>query len=96
MEGHSGQVDSVVRRASLTPFQTRLISRFATGVTLKEIAKEEYVSLRKVKYEMEIIHKKLGVPNTVASIMVAHDMGYISHPDADGIVHSQTPFSSSP
>lgn len=93
MEGYRRAMASTLRRiATLTPFQARIIARYAGDTTTAQIAREEYVSKRKIEQEMEAMRAIFRVNATHAVIMKAHELGYISHPDDDGVIHAQSPF----
>lgn len=93
MEGPEPPVDRPVQQpANLTPRQARILARYAAGASFAEIAAEEYIGRKKIFGELSAIREKLGVPNTVATIMAAHRLGYISHPDDSGVIRSLSPF----
>ena len=87
-------MDRPVRGAgvSLTHQQARILARHASGRTLVEVAREEFVSVRQMERMTMAIRTTLGARNMAQAVMVAHGLGYLSLPDDDGLVRHQSPF----
>jgi len=71
----------------------RVLARYASGHSLKKIAEEEHLSLRSMKTLSREIRKRLGAGNLAQATLIAHELGYVSLPDEDGVVLAQSPFS---
>lgn len=77
---------------NLTPAQTRFLSRHASGLTLEEIASENFVSVSTVANSLAIVRALLHANNNVQSALIARKLGYLSDPDENGIVLAQSPY----
>ena len=76
----------------LTPLMARVLARHASGISLKQIATEIYSSERSVWALSEAIKKRLEAKNLTQATLRAHQLGYITLPDENGIVCSQSPY----
>lgn len=82
-----------MRNPVLTPLMARVLARHASGVSLKQIATEIYSSERSVWALSKEIKKRLEAENLTQAALRAHQLGYITLPDVNGIVCSQSPYS---
>lgn len=68
------------KRPVLTPSMVKILARHASGLSLKEVAREIYVSYSAVTNTMYDARKRTKTNTTAELVMLAHDLGYLSHP----------------
>lgn len=83
-------VDRAVRKPTLTVLQTRILARTASGVKLKEIAKEEYLSLSEINRVTRDLKDRLGARNLAQAVLLACQNGLITPVDEKGISQPQS------
>ena len=57
-----------------------ILARHASGLSLKDVASEIYVSYSAVTNTMYDARKRFNVDSNAALVMRAHSMGLLSHP----------------
>ena len=77
---------------TLTREQARILARCATGLTVSEIAREEFVSERAMYAMLQTIRDACGCRSLTQAVLVAHVAGYLSVPDDDGLVLATSPY----
>jgi DNA-binding NarL/FixJ family response regulator len=73
----------------LTPRETEVLARLASGKTNRQIAKELHVSLSTVKRHIEHILPKLKVSDRTQAAVKAREMGLL--PAANGQQKGESP-----
>jgi len=68
------------KKPLITPTQLKILARHASGLSLKEVASECFISYSAVTNYMYDIRFRLGVGSNAAAVMRAHDLGYLTHP----------------
>lgn len=64
----------------LTASMVKILALHASGKTLKEVAKQIFVSYSAVTNTMYDARERTGTETTAQLVMLAHDLGYLSHP----------------
>ncbi len=64
----------------LTASMLKILARHASGLSLKEVAKEIYISYSAVTNTMYEARKRTGTTTISQLTMLAHDLGQLSHP----------------
>lgn len=63
-----------------TPRMLSILARHASGLSLKDVAREIYVSYSAVTNTMYEARKRVGVDSNSALVIRAHSLGLLSHP----------------
>lgn len=66
-----------LREAGLTERELAVLKAVARGLSNKAISKEFWVSEQTVKFHLNNVYRKLGVPNRTAAAGVAHERGLV-------------------
>lgn len=64
----------------LTQSMVKILARHASGLSLKEVAKDIYVSYSAVTNTLYDARERTGTKTTAQLVLLAHDLGYLSHP----------------
>jgi hypothetical protein len=83
-------MDRTVPVPVLTVLQARALARYASGTPARGIAAEEYISPRKMDEVFREAKVALGAKNLAQACLIAHKLGYLSLPDQNGNVSSQS------
>lgn len=83
-------VDRAVRKPALTVLQTRILARTASGLKLKEIAQEEYLSLSEINRVTRDLKDRLGAKSLPQAVVMACQYGLITMPDENGVSQPQS------
>ena len=67
-------------RPLLTKTMLKILARHASGLTLKQVAAEIYVSYSAVTNAVYEARKRTGTETIAELVMKAHSLGYLSHP----------------
>lgn len=67
-------------RPLLTKTMLKILARHASGLTLKEVASEQYISYSAVTNAMYDARQRMEVGSLAGLVMRAHALGYLSHP----------------
>jgi DNA-binding NarL/FixJ family response regulator len=67
-------------RPLLSPLMQTLLSGYANGKQLKEMAEERYVSYSTATNTVYEAKKRLGASNLAQAVVKAMGSGYLSHP----------------
>lgn len=67
-------------RPLLTKTMVKVLARHASGLTLKEVAEEQYVTYSAVTNIIYDAKDRLEADTIAALVMKAHALGYLSHP----------------
>ncbi len=71
----------------LTEVQVEILARHASGKPLKRVAEEVFCSYSSVANHIHSAKQKLQTKTLAATVMRAHQLGYLSHPTGvDGAV----------
>jgi DNA-binding NarL/FixJ family response regulator len=68
------------KRPLFTPSMLKILARHASGLSLKDVAREIYVSYSAVTNTMYDARKRVGVDSNAALVIRAHSLGLLSHP----------------
>lgn len=68
------------KKPLLTQTMLKILARHASGLSLKEVAREIYVSYSAVTNTMYEARKRTGTKTIAELVMKAHSLGYLSHP----------------
>lgn len=71
---------SVRNRPLLSPLMQRLLAGVANGKQLKTMASEQFVSYSTATNTVHEAKKRLKAKHLAHAVMVAHGLGYLSHP----------------
>ena len=66
-----------LREAGLTDRELTMLKAVARGLSNKAISKECWVTEQTVKFHLNNVYRKLGVPNRTAAAGVAHERGLV-------------------
>jgi DNA-binding CsgD family transcriptional regulator len=72
------------KKSTLTPSMLKILALHASGLSLKEVAKKIFVSYSAVTNTMYEARKRTGATTIPQLTMLAHDLGYLSHPTGQG------------
>lgn len=70
----------------LTKTMLKILARHASGLSLKEVAKEIFVSYSAVTNTMYEARKRTDTKTIAELVMKAHHLGYLSHPTGGQVV----------
>ena len=65
--------------AGLTEREVAMLKAVARGLSNKAISKEFWVTEQTVKFHLNNVYRKLGVPNRTAAAGFAHEQGLVDH-----------------
>jgi DNA-binding NarL/FixJ family response regulator len=69
-----------IEKPILTKTMLKILARHASGLTLRAIASEIFVSYSAVTNTMYEARARTGAKTNAELVMFAHDAGYLSHP----------------
>ena len=75
----------------LTPRMADILARHASGLNMRQVATEMFLSYSSVANTVQDIRKRLGANTLAACVIRAHQLGYLSDPDQRGVVVALDP-----
>ena len=76
----------------LTQWMRTVLADYASGYELKEVAEKHYVSYKSVLRTTQKIKERLGAKHLGQAIIIAHHLGYLTHPDTKGRCFPASPW----
>ena len=77
-----GPADDALADAGLTERELTMLKAVARGLSNKAISKECWVTEQTVKFHLNNVYRKLGVPNRTAAAGFAHECGLVENAPA--------------
>jgi DNA-binding NarL/FixJ family response regulator len=75
----SSTASDPLTEAGLTEREVSMLKAVARGLSNKAISKEFWVTEQTVKFHLNNVYRKLGVPNRTAAAGFAHEQGLVEH-----------------
>ena len=83
------------RDNSLTPRMVEILARHASGLNMRQVAAEMFLSYSSVANTVQEIRKRLKANTLAACVIRAYNLGYLTLPDSRGVVRPLEPHSPS-